>query len=72
MILLSTKKKWYIIFHKKYDNKILGRPGQPNWDFEYGIPAQCRNLAIFLPLLFYVKSLLADFRRSKIAVFTFL
>ena len=33
---------------------------------------QCRNLAIFLPLLFYVKSILAAFRRSIIAVFTIL
>ena len=35
----------------------------------YSVPslniAQCGNLAIFLPLWFYVKSILGDFRRSK-------
>ena len=33
---------------------------------------QCGNLAIFLPLQFYVKAILADFRRSKIAILTLL
>ena len=34
--------------------------------------AQCGNLAIFLPLRFYVKSILADFRESKTAILTIL
>ena len=42
----------------------LYRPGQPNWEF-WMLIFQYGNLAIFLPLWFYVKSLLADFRRSK-------
>ena len=29
---------------------------------------QSGNFAIFLPFLFYVKSILADFRRSKVAI----
>ena len=33
---------------------------------------QCGNLAIFLPQWFYVKSILADFRRSKTAVLAIL
>ena len=32
------------------------------------ICTQCGNLAISLPLRFYVKSILADFRRSKTAI----
>ena len=32
----------------------------------------CGNLKIFLPLWFYVKSILADFRRSKTVVLTIL
>ena len=31
---------------------------------------QFENLAIFLPFLFYVKSILADFIRSKTAILT--
>ena len=31
---------------------------------------QCGNLAIFLPLWFYVKLILTDFRRSKIGIWT--
>ena len=33
---------------------------------------QCKNLAIILPFWFYVKSILADFRRSKTAILTIL
>ena len=48
------------------------RPGQPNWDFlTVGIP-RCGNWGITLPLWFYVKSILADLRRSKTAVLTIL
>ena len=39
------------------------------WAAELGILTvdnpQCRNLAIFLPLWFYVKSILVDFKRTK-------
>ena len=35
--------------------------------FDIFVP-QCGNLVIFLSIRFYVKSILADFRRSKIAV----
>ena len=34
--------------------------------------AQCGNVRIFLPFRFYVKSILADFRRSKSAFLTIL
>ena len=52
-------------------HKCKYRPGQPNWEFwlwSVDLP-QCGNLANFLPLWFHVKSNLADFRRSKTAVF---
>ena len=42
------------------------RPGQPNWIFD------CGNLAIFQPLCFYVKTILADFTGSKTAILTIL
>ena len=32
----------------------------------------CRNVAIFVPLALYVKSILANFRRSKTAILTIL
>ena len=47
------------------------RPWQPNREFWLDIP-QCGNLANFLPLWCCVKSILADFRRSKIAILTIL
>ena len=53
---------------------IVYRLGQPKWDFWLWIfhRTHCRNLAIFLSVWFYVKSILADFRRSKTAVLTIL
>ena len=39
----------------------LYSPGQPNWEFLLFV------LAIFLPLRFYEKSILADIRKSKTA-----
>ena len=46
------------------------RPWQPNRKFLTVDIPQFGNLAIFLPLELCVKSLLADFRRSKTAVLT--
>ena len=59
--------KFLIFLKREY------RPGQPDWDFwlYLAIP-QCENLAISLALWFYMTSILADFRRSKTAVFTIL
>ena len=53
--------------HIYFFNISFYRPGQPNWDFW-----QCGNLAIFMPLWFYVKSILAVFIRSKTGVLTIL
>ena len=47
------------------------RPKQSNWEFWLDIP-QSGNLAIFLSLWFYVKSILADFWRSKTTISTIL
>ena len=41
-----------------------------NFDFGYSIV--CGIFAIFLPIWFYVKSILVDFRRSKTAILTIL
>ena len=53
--------------------KNFYRPGQLNWEFWLWMEIpQCGNLAIFLGLWFHVKTILADFRRSIIAVLTIL
>ena len=58
---------------KKKHIKNFYRPGQLNWEFWLWMEIpQCGNLAIFLGLWFHVKTILADFRRSIIAVLTIL
>ena len=50
----------------------LYRSAQPNWEIDCVDILQCGNLAIFLPLWIYMKSIFADFRRLRIAVVTIL
>jgi len=56
-------KIWSIVWKKHSDPDL-------NEKVTYLYPTQCGNLAIFLPLWFYVKSILTDFRSSKPAILT--
>ena len=57
----SRPPQWLSLFHTSY------RPGQHNWEFQLW---KFHSLALFLPLWFYVKSILADFRWSKAVALT--
>ena len=57
-----------LLWKKNQNRKLWYRPGQPNWDFMNVDVLQCGNLAFFLPLWLYVKSILADFRTSWSAI----
>ena len=48
-------------------------PEHQDEQFEHHLcHAQCGNFRIFLPIRFYVKTILADFRSSKISVLAIL
>ena len=57
-----------------YEKKVPTFFESSRSSFTYSVPnlAQCGNLAIFLPLWFYEKSILADFRRLKTVTLTIL
>ena len=73
--ILKIRMNWKMRKKLKKKNQIKNfyRPGQLNWKFWLWMEIpQCGNLAIFLGLWFHVKTILADFRRSIIAVLTIL
>ena len=64
----------YVAKRRQNSNLTRYRLGQPKWNFWLWIfhRPQCGNLVIFMPLWFYVKSILADFRKLKTGVLTIL
>ena len=69
----SVAKQRVILMHEMAKSRhrfTKYSPGQPNWDFWPEI-IQCGNLAIDL-LWFYVKSIVADFRRLTTLILTIL
>ena len=67
---VKPRKKCICLFSGKISWPLfcIYRPRQANWDLWRVDMLQCGNLAIFLPLWLYVKSILADFRRSKTGI----
>ena len=68
---IRVGKNWRALKLRRKKSLNQYRSGQPNWNFWLDIP-QSWNLAIFLPFWFYVKSILDDFMRFKIAIVTIL